>query len=366
MYRIRRLRRSSLCDVPIIASCFLALSAWVSVPPRHAAAAPASITLRNASSTGAGGIHAVSNLHLTLEDAVVEDNLGHGIQLDGKATLVVLRSAVRGNEERGIWSISHRKLDMAESVVEGNGNEGVLTGGGRVTIRESSLSGNGRQGLVTGLSSGVLNAQPPVVRLADSLLDGNGDSGMRFVGRNFSRGMLRVERTTFSNNHGADRGGGLDIDDGKIRIDASTFSGNSATRGGGVFATGITTIANSTISGNSADEGGGLVPNTRTTVTNSTIADNSAIDGGGMHTTVHGPRLAATILADNQATSSGPDCFGTFGSDSSLIEDASGCNVVPVAGTNRAASTRCWARCRTTAARPRRTRCCPAARRSPW
>src|SRR5262249_47901770 len=84
-----------------------------------------------------------------------------------------------------------------------------------------------------------------------------------------------------------------------------TISGNSSTAaGGGVFNDGIFTASNCTIAANAAGGGGGGISNINTDGATTTLSD--------------------TILAENSATSSGPDIFGAGTVNYSLIQNTGG------------------------------------------
>src|SRR5262249_20198043 len=102
--------------------------------------------------------------------------------------------------------------------------------------------------------------------------------------------------------------------------------------GGGIFAGGnntTLTVTNCTLSGNSASiTGGGIYNRDALTVTNSTLSSNAAsFDGGGFYNYPgSNTTLRNTIAAQNHATRSAPDIYGTVtgGSPHNLIGNGSG------------------------------------------
>jgi fibronectin-binding autotransporter adhesin len=80
-----------------------------------------------------------------------------------------------------------------------------------------------------------------------------------------------------------------------------TVSGNSATRGGGLFSNGKSTLENVTVSGNSAKDGGGVYSGGQSiTLVNVTVSGNSASQsGGGLENESGTTSLTNTIVAGN-------------------------------------------------------------------
>lgn len=111
---------------------------------------------------------------------------------------------------------------------------------------------------------------------------------------------------------------------------------NTAVSGGGISSSGHLTLINSTIISNTADfNGGGLMSfsSSAITLTNVTIVnntsntDNSGGDGGGIYTSGV-ITMANTILAGNKEYSTANDCFGTLTSQGyNLIQTTSDCTI---------------------------------------
>lgn len=145
------------------------------------------------------------------------------------------------------------------------------------------------------------------------------------------QGTLTVVNSTIIDNNASYAGGGLMNNEGTLNINNSTVSGNVANvNGGGVMNhVGTLNINNSTISGNTTpgDYCGIYNSSGTATLSYSTIANNSARTGGGVY---NGGTLniRSTIIADNTATASNPDCAGTLTSqDYNLVENMSGCTI---------------------------------------
>ena len=149
---------------------------------------------------------------------------------------------------------------------------------------------------------------------------------------NYHYGTTTLTDCTVSGNyrHGGS-GGGVVTDDSTTTLTNCTVSGNSAVSGGGLYTDnyGTTTLTNCTVSGNSASGNGGGVYTTSggtTTMAGATVSGNSAgISGGGLYNGDGTVNIGNTIVAENTATTSGPDALGTFASQgNNLIGETDG------------------------------------------
>jgi predicted outer membrane repeat protein len=163
-----------------------------------------------------------------------------------------------------------------------------------------------------------------------------------------SGGTVVLTQCTLSNDSCPQSGGGGGFENGAGTgtVTACTFSNDSAFAGGGMYNRGPATVNNCTFSNNTARAGGGgaiyNVPLSGTgftlDVTYCTIANNAAVNnsGGGIYnaagTTLN---LTNTIVAENTASSSGPDVFGTINTaDHNLIGDGGGMSITTDQGGN--------------------------------
>ncbi len=141
-------------------------------------------------------------------------------------------------------------------------------------------------------------------------------------------GPATVSGSTFSGNT-TDLGGGAITARQPITVETSTFFGNTSEGPGGAFevtAQGELTLTNSTVSGNTGTYGGGIHSYGSLTLTSSTIADNTADwYGGGVYVSSGSTASFENMLvADNTATSTGPDVDGAVTSAGyNLIGDSS-------------------------------------------
>ncbi len=139
----------------------------------------------------------------------------------------------------------------------------------------------------------------------------------------------------------ANNGGGLYNSYGTNTLMNCTVSGNSALANGGGLAGngGTTALTNCTVSGNSAMEGGGSYNNGygTTSLTDCTVAGNSAVNGGGLSSLDGSVTLGNTIVAENTATTSGPDALGILASQGNNLigetDDSSGWVASDLIGT---------------------------------
>jgi len=142
----------------------------------------------------------------------------------------------------------------------------------------------------------------------------NGGGGVG--GGIYNTGVLTVANSTVSNNTSSSDGGGI-YNTGTLAVDNSTVADNTSSYSGGgiesAFAT--LTVSNSTLSGNTASQfGGGIYiydsydPSQpiAATITNSTLSNNSAAFGGGISDDQGPVAMGASIVANS---TSGGDCY---------------------------------------------------------
>ncbi len=202
-----------------------------------------------------------------------------------------------------------------------NGGAIRITGGGEVRLDRSTVRAN-----TATVGGGI----------AISGSDGSG-----------SPSTLSTLAATIAGNQASAEGGGLDVSGGgTVTIAISTVSGNHAgTNGGGLDAVdaGPLVLWTSTIANNAAGDAGGGLRLQGTALDSGTafdtIAHNGAFRGGGIYAVNHPSQgavaLSNTLLGDNRATASGPDCEGpepVVSRGGNLVEDRSGCAYVAAGG----------------------------------
>ena len=173
-----------------------------------------------------------------------------------------------------------------------------------------------------------ITASGGTVAISDVTIRNGNFSGIG--GGIFNSGTLALTNSTVSGNT-AFYGGIANV--GTLTLTNSTVSGNSGSDGGGIYNIGTLTLTNSTVSGNSAGGAavGGINVNTLTQ-TNSPVSGDSlpsAPSGGGIWNcngcTVN---FINTIIAGNNATVAGIDCFGTLTSQGhNLVQNVAGCTI---------------------------------------
>jgi len=212
---------------------------------------------------------------------------------------------------------------------------GGISNLGELTVDHCVITGNSLTGALTA-GGGIENLGSLV--LTNSIVANNTTAGTGSISLGagvYSAGILEVDGTAFSGNHGAGPGGGLGIYGStfKALVRDSTFNGNSASLGGGIYNTGSTlTLTNSTVSANSSDgAGGGIYAESGTTgLYNVTVTSNRANsdglnggDGGGVLNLAGSTfLLSSSIVAGNDyffvesrgdpPTLKADDCSGAY------------------------------------------------------
>ncbi len=188
-------------------------------------------------------------------------------------------------------------------------------------LSEVTLSGNGGLGL---------NIESAEVLISDSLITGNQNGGI-FAEINSE---LTLTNTSLSMNQRNGNGGGITLSDSTANLSSTTLSGNGTQGdGGGIALMNSNLVAeNLTLSGNTAvGDGGGLFADgtSLAMLSNSTVTLNQADQGGGLASGI--VEWLNTLVADNQATTSSPDCLGSFDSlGGNLIGNNEGCTLMNV------------------------------------
>jgi Right handed beta helix region/Immunoglobulin I-set domain len=170
---------------------------------------------------------------------------------------------------------------------------------GTLTVDQLTLTG----GSSTNFGGGLINGSGANLTVTDSIVTGN--RSVNFGGGIASYGVLRLVRSTVSNNISTTTsGGGVSSQAGSVTITDSTVSGNSATFGGGIDSRTPTTVTGSTISGNTvtnSTNGAGLrVGGATLTLVNSTLSGNvgsSAVVVSGGTSTISGSTLSGDTPA---------------------------------------------------------------------
>ncbi|HKY62212.1 MAG TPA: choice-of-anchor Q domain-containing protein [bacterium] len=265
---------------------------------------------------------------LTLSGEEDDNQTGDLDILDGNDTPVTIQGA-----GADLTTIDASGIDGGDRVIDVEGIE--------FTITDMTLTG----GNANGSDGGALQFDESIVLAQRLIVTGNvaGEGGgISYDGNDFDGDQMILEDSTVEDNevtgsldNGVDDclGGGIENEDGLMAIVNSTVNNNRSPSGsgGGICDLGnYLFMINSTVSGNSAEtEGGGIFTSGGLKgVYNVTITLNSAETGGGLFKVqpaavpaggnFDDPRFETqifnTIVAQNTASGSGPECFGAYGS----------------------------------------------------
>ncbi|MBN2293419.1 MAG: hypothetical protein JXM70_13400 [Pirellulales bacterium] len=205
--------------------------------------------------------------------AITVDNLEDNVDLDG---LITLREAIEA---------ANKNLSVGDATAGWDGLD-------RIDF-DPSLFADGPGTIVLDGSSLAITEDLEILGPgADKLvIDADGRSN---VIRIINGVTATIDGVTITG--GADNSGGGIYNSGMLTVANSTISGNSANDGGGITIYGNSsdtslTVIGSTIAGNSADRGGGIYNNSlggtaTLAITDSIISDNSAYEGGGLYSNV--------------------------------------------------------------------------------
>lgn len=189
--------------------------------------------------------------------------------------------------------ISSENLVVTDCVVSGN-----------TTVINSLYYGGG------GIHSKATISKPNSLTIRSSTLTGNAATASEGGAIRQRFGNLVIENCTINNNSARNAGGGLSAADGNVmvQISGSTLSQNQATdnfgfgSGGAIFAKNARlNLTGSTISGNTSNIGGGIEASGGSTVTiaDSLLSSNTAYNNGG------GIEIVSSSLSINRSTLSG-------------------------------------------------------------
>jgi hypothetical protein len=280
------------------------------------------LTIQHGSGSGGGGVlndHAT----LTIDSCIVSGNFapdsqGAGLYNDGSgstAQLTILNTTISGNQ-----ALSTVTLTAGGGIANDGSNGGSPT----LTMVNSLVNDNLAmfdQGFppFSGNGGGIYNnGASATVEITNSMVNNNGvghlpgGSGETFGygGGIWNSGVATIAGSTVNGNV-AGHGGGSE-NSGTLSITSSAVNNNTAGgqvdkwewgEGGGIDSSGTLTITNTTLKGNFAFiEGGALHGNGM--VTNSTISGNQSHSGGGISGS---PTVTNSTISTNSAE------FGGFG-----------------------------------------------------
>jgi hypothetical protein len=218
---------------------------------------------------GLGILNLGGNLRV-LNSTISSNRVGIGqpvTHVDSGLKLTVFKSAISDNISSGIRADANigafpTRLQVDDSIVSNNGDNGIAISDLIISINNSIISGNGAEGI------SVVNGD---TNINNSTISDNNAEGISVIG-----GDTNINNSVVSNNAGGVIGdiideNNTDRDIPRITVSNTTISGNSRNRGGGIFVnqgsqSALTRpfiehlgIYSSTITGNSATDGGGGV-----------------------------------------------------------------------------------------------------------
>ncbi len=275
------------------------------------------MTVTNGSVVADNGGGILNNGSLTLNDVILTNNAAPSGSLSG--------------EDLGGGIYSNGNLTITNSQVT---NNSAGFGGGGIALGTNANATTTTLSYVQILNNTITGNNPP----SPASAGGGGIFLWNFPGTYAM--TLNIDHSSISNNNGditgSGAGGGIEAGNATVNITSSAIVGNTADGGGGIFAEGgpALNLINDTFSLNQAvgafGSGGGLaVYDDVATLTNVTVAGNTANNSGGIFnagdTTVI--NLADTLVSNNVATASAPDCNAVTSLDYNLFQNPSGCSI---------------------------------------
>ena len=285
------------------------------------------LTIQNGSGSGGGGVlndHAT----LTIDGCIVSGNFapdsqGAGLYNDGSgstAQLTILNTTISGNQ-----ALSTVTLTAGGGIANDGSNGGSPT----LTIVNSLVHDNLAmfdQGFppFSGNGGGIYNnGAGATVEITNSVVNNNGvghlpgGSGETFGygGGIWNSGIATIAGSTVNGNVAGHGGGGENS--GTLSITDSTVNNNTVGgqvdksewgEGGGIDSSGTLTITNTTLNGNFAFIGGGAL-NGNGMVINSTLTGNQSHNGGGIYGS---PTVTNSTISANSGVFGG-NAGGIFG-----------------------------------------------------
>ena len=264
--------------------------------------------------------------------------MGQGLFLVESDTIAEVRGVRTMRGQHVSWINNLGTLTLVDSAVEA-----IASSGETLTLTDTEVSGGGVEnsmgvatlircrilGSEASYSNTGLNNSGGLMTVRDSVISGWGTGEWQtdwgavynshtFTAQGFQNGVLTIENTTISGNHGI-YAGAIYNNGASLTLTNSTVSDNIADRGPAIrswtWRGGAMTVTNSTVSGAAVEyqcgsdaEGYGIANDGTLTITNSTIAANpaGAVDNRGQATVTHSVIDGRCVqFGDDAATSSG-------------------------------------------------------------
>ncbi len=362
---------TTVLSIIILLAAFLGSASLAGIIP---VARAATITVQS-TADGAANAANCPGVNCRLRDAIAKATSGDAIDFDATVfstertitmttdeimidkTLTIDASAVArvtisGSGVRRIFNLDHNSVTLTlknltltngRCYVQGCDGGAIYTYQGTVKLNNVTISYSKAEWRGGGIYAGAF----ATINATDTTFSHNtADSGGAIYSMGTSTAVTLITSTVYSNTAISGYGGGVD-NDGVLRVDKSTFSENWAgSTGGGISNLGIVTATQSTFTGNIAwyngggignnnvgkltatnctfennrqtwtgagDAGGGAISNkigaNTATVKNSTFANNSGYNGGAIFNyALSAITLINTIVANSTA---GGNCVST-------------------------------------------------------
>ncbi len=286
------------------------------------------LTIKNGGSTGSrpsgAGIQGY-NSTITIDDCVIEDNIGY--------------------QGGGIAATSGGSLTITDTIIRDNNTSrfgaGLYLNGVTVSISNSEISGNST---ASGYDGGGLYMSGGSLTLDSVAVDDN-YAGQDGGGVAVSSVSLAITGGSITNNEAVRQGGGLYVNapSSAVGITGLTISNNTAGTGGGLYRTGgsaAITLTESTVSGNTAPstnvnlgEGGGIFTYQPLSLVRSTLSGNSAYrNGGGLWNTTSAISFSNSTVSGNSAATGGGVYLSSGNTTSSSVNSTFANNSASGAG----------------------------------
>ena len=247
-----------------------------------------------------------------------DSNTSDGLCADAHGACTLRAAIEQANATPGAQSIALPDWQVILNTDLAINDDVTITGLG---AGKTILGGDGSHRILT-IGSGV------AVTITDVTVQGGYATSADGGGLRIAAGAnATLNRVQLSGNHADQRGGAI-WNDGTLIINDSSITGNDANTGaGGIGNAGTLSLSNVTVSGN-IGQSGGVNSTGAAALINVTIANNHATtSGGGLSGGAANFTLQNTILADNTAEVSGPNCGGFTSQGHNLIDDVSGCTI---------------------------------------
>jgi len=244
------------------------------------------------------GIQVQGKAKLILTDFQISGNGNNGIDIGDLAQAAITNSQVSGNSADGIHMEGSAQATVTNSQISGNGSSGIHIGNSaRATITNSQISGNSGAGVLT--DAGILVGGSGQATITDSQISGNKYNGIRI--ESLAQATITDSRVSENSDNGIWVGGSA-----QATITNSQASENGD-NGISIYDSAQATIQNSTVSGNGW--GIRIWGSAQATISNSQIFKNK-YDGINIYDSAHATIQNNKIFDNERYGVAVSSCFG--------------------------------------------------------